>query len=177
MTVRRRAVRSLITAVLLTVGLTSCSSGAAKAPWKDSSAQGTITLYDAAGQVMTSGSITTHPFGAKAVGSTPAKSPYDARGRYATLLAYQPRQGADPSEWSGDLMSASTPYSDPAHPTVTETSTDFSLQDFLGKFPPRWKGYIQLRIFIGAPGVPLQSNPYDAVAIKVDGDKWTLVAG
>jgi hypothetical protein len=163
--------------LLLLVTLAACSGGSDKAPWKDPSAKGTITLYDKSGKVMTGGSISTHPVVWKAVASTPAGRGLDGTGKFAALLAYQPRKGADPSEWSGDFLSASTPYSDAARPTVTMTSTDFSLDDFLKEFPPMWNGMIQLRVFLGAPGTPLQTSPYDAVAVKVSGGKWTLVEG
>jgi hypothetical protein len=170
-------VRNLLVAGMLVATLCSCSSGSTKVPWKDPSAQGTISLYDKAGHPLTSGSITTHPFIWKAVGSIPAPSPFNGTGRNATLLAYQPRKGADPSEWSGDLISATTTYDDPAHPSVTEVATDFSLKDFLTEFPPRWDSIIQLRIYLGVPGTPLRTTPYYAAAVKVHGDKWTLVGG
>jgi hypothetical protein len=175
----RRARRTTVSALLVIalIVLSACSSGPTKVPWQDPSAKGAITFYDQAGKVLTKGSVTTHPFVWKAVGSTPAGAGFTGAGKFATLLAYQPRQGADPTEWSGDLMSASTPYQDAAYPTVLMTATDFSLGDFLKEFPPKWKGMIQLRLFIGASGVPIQTNPYDTATVKVNGNKWMLVGG
>ncbi len=79
--------------------------------------------------------------------------------------------------WSGDTLTASTPFADPAHPTVTATATDFSLEDFLDEFPPRWDGAIQLRIYLDAPGQSALTTTYVAANLKITGDTWTQVPG
>jgi hypothetical protein len=144
-------------------------------PWQDNDAQGVITLYDKSGQVLTEGSVDTHPFAWSAVGSVPAKAPYDGAGHNATLMAYQPRQGVLPGLWSGDLLTATTAYTNPDKPTVLATASDFSLGDFIKEFPPQWDGLIQLRLLLGATGQSTPSTPYAALAIKVTGGNWSVV--
>jgi hypothetical protein len=117
------------------------------------------------------------PFVWTAASSLKAPAPYDGTGRKATLLAFQPRQGAAPGEWSGDQLTGSIAYPDPAHPTVRATADDFSLQDFVDGFPPRWDGMLQLRMYLSAPGQKAQSTGYASTDIKVSGQTWTIVGG
>jgi hypothetical protein len=151
-------------------------AGAASAvPYSDPQASGSITLYDKAGKVVTSGNVHDKPFVWKAVSSRKAPAPYDKSGAKATLLAYQPREGAPAPQWSGDSLTASTAYSDLSKPTVQATATDFSLQDFLDEFPARWDGLIQLRIYFGAPDEPTLTSSYATTDIRISGDKWSVV--
>jgi hypothetical protein len=153
------------------------ASAADTVPYTDSRSTGFITLYDKAGKPIKSGNIDDHPFVWKAEGSAKALAPYDGTGRKATLYAYQPRQGADPSTWSGDTLTASTDYADPAHPTATASTVDFSLQDYLSEFPARWDGLVQLRIYLGVPGQSTYTVKYASTDLKVTGKTWAVVGG
>jgi len=146
-------------------------------PYADSAVTGTITFYDGSGHVLTHGDINAKPFVWRAVSSRAATAPYNGSGATATLFAYQPRQNATPVLWSGDTLTASTPFPDPAHPAVTATATDFSLKDFLDEFPPRWDGAIQVRIYLDAPGQTALTSSYVAANLKISGDTWTQVPG
>jgi hypothetical protein len=151
------------------------AGAAAAVPYTDAQSTGAITLFDRNGQQITHGSISAHPFVSRAVSSVRAPSPYDADGRKATLLAYQPRPGAAPTEWSGDTLTASTTYPDPAHPTATASARDFSLKDYLDTYPARWDGLVQLRLYLGAPNQPTLTRTYATTDIRVDGDTWSVV--
>ena len=141
--------------------------------YADPRAHGTIALYDAAGHAVTSGDIHARPFVARAVASAPAPAPYNAPGAKATLFAYQPREGVGAAEWSGDKLTASTPYS--GQPTVTLVASDLSLADFLDEFPARWDGRVQLRVYVGAPGIGTLNSSYAALDLVVRGGTWTVV--
>jgi hypothetical protein len=151
------------------------AGAAGSVPYTDGQSAGSITLYDQAGHQITQGSITAHPFAYSAVSSMRAPAGYDKDGRKATLLAYQPREGANPAQWSGDTLTASTVYSDPAHPTATATAKDFSLKDYLDTYPTLWGGMVQLRIYLGAPDVPTYNDKYATADLRVDGDTWTMI--
>jgi hypothetical protein len=146
-------------------------------PYSDTQATGFLTLYDKAGKAIKSGHITDKPFVWKAVSSKKAEAPYDKTGRKATLAAFQPRPGTQPSAWSSDTLTASTTYTDPAHPTAQATAGDFSLKDFLGEFPPKWDGTIQLRLILSAPGTQAQATGYASTDIKINGNWWYVMGG
>ncbi len=172
----------LAAAVVLSglVGWTVATMPTARAdgvPYTDSNVVGTIGLCGKDGQLVRSGNINDHPFVFTAVSSEAAPSPYDAKGRKATLFAYQPRKDVVPGRWSGDSMTASSEYTNAAHPMTSGTLRDFSLADFLGGFPVRWDGLVQLRVYLGAPDTPIMKLPYPATDIRVSGDTWTVVHG
>ncbi|MEY2424782.1 MAG: hypothetical protein QOI61_354 [Actinomycetota bacterium] len=148
---------------------------AAEVPYADANAVGTIALCDADGQSVTHGEVGARPFVWTAASAVAAPAPYDGAGRTATLFAYQPRRGTSPGEWSGQLMTASTQYSDAARPTAKATANDDRLADFLDVFPARWDGLVQLRMYLSAPGEPALTQRYAATNIRVAGDTWSLV--
>ncbi|MFC6344399.1 hypothetical protein ACFP8W_20630, partial [Nocardioides hankookensis] len=100
---------------------------------------------------------------------------YAAEGRTAALFAYQPREGLAPSEWSGLQLTAPTSYDDPAAPGVTLAEGDTTLSQFLGGFPATYDGWVQLRLYLAAPGQQVSSQQYDAVDLHVDGTTWRAV--
>jgi hypothetical protein len=58
---------------------------------------------------------------------------------------------------------------------AASTYADESLRMFLGDYPASWNGYVQLRLFLGAPGEgPLTYN-YDAADLQVTGGTWHLL--
>jgi hypothetical protein len=167
----------VVAATVLSVNVWPATAAAGTVPYTDAQAIGYLNLYDKAGKAIKSGNVHDKPFVWTAVSSLKATAPYDGTGRKATLLAFQPRQGATPAEWSGDQLTGSIAYSDPAHPSVQATADDFSLQDFIDGFPPRWDGMLQVRMYLSAPGQKAQSTGYASTDIKVSGQTWTIVGG
>ncbi len=109
--------------------------------------------------------------------SQAAEAPYNNDWRTAILLAYQPRQGLPSGEWSGDELTASSRYTNPAHPMVAATHRDDSLEDFIQEFHPVWDGYLQLRIYLGTRNAEVYSLNYPALDVQVTGDTWHAVGG
>jgi hypothetical protein len=145
-------------------------------PYRDVNAVGAITLCGHNGAQLTSGSISAKPFAWRAVDSTPAPTGYRTGGT-ATLYAFQPRQGVDPGDWSGEQLTASSHYSSLAHPTAAATYADGTLASFLGDYPARWNGYVELRMYLGAPGQVPATVSYDAADLQVSGGTWRLLDG
>jgi len=162
--------------VALGLALTGCSGKAV--PYADPSANGVIGLCSKDGKPISQGKVTDVPFVWLSVSSSAAKPPYDAAGRTATLYAYTPRQGYPPQDWQGDQISASSSYSNPAHPSVQATSGDGAvLKDYIKSNPPTWNGLVQLRMYLDTPGESLYNATYPATDIQVKGDMWTAVRG
>jgi hypothetical protein len=145
-------------------------------PYTDSQSVGEMALYRN-GQPVTSGKITDRPFVDYAVSTVRAPAPYDKPGRKAALMAFQAQKGIEPAGWQGDFMTGSTPYSDPNHPTATAQSDDISLANFMAELPVQWDGFIQLRLYLGAPNEPPMSTHYVTADIQVSGQNWKLVRG
>jgi hypothetical protein len=162
----------IIAAVIVFVVVTSDS-----VPYQDPQSIGELALYDRAGQPITSGHISDKPFVAYAVSTVRAPKPYDKAGGKAALMAFQPQQGVEPSAWQGDFMTGSTAYSDPNHPTAAAQSADISLANFLAELPVQWDGFIQLRLYLGAPQEAPLTTRYVTADIQVSGDTWKLVRG
>jgi hypothetical protein len=176
----RFRVRLLAGSVLAALGallLAAQPSQAASVPYTDANAVGSIGLCDQSGQALTHGSIYTRPFVWKAVDETAAPAPYNTSSSTATLYAYQPRQGVDAPDWSGAQLDVASKFSDPAHPAAAMTGLDQSLAIFVADFPPTWNGFIQLRIYLNAPGQPTLNSPYDAANVQVNGTTWAVVGG
>jgi hypothetical protein len=173
---RRHLTRLLLAATVIAVitwgGV--ASAHASSRPYSDDDVIGGITLCAQNGAQLTSGSIASKPFVWRAVGSTPAPAGYRAGGT-ATLYAFQPRRGVDPGDWSGEQLTASARYSSISHPTAAATYADYPLSTFLGDYPAGWNGYVQLRLFLSAPGQSPASASYDAADIQVTGGTWRLL--
>jgi hypothetical protein len=181
---RGRALRGLlavgvVAAVAITVAAAAWSRGASDgaAPYHDAAVAGSIGLCDRAGHQVSSGSTTAAPFVWRAVGTTPADAGYGGPQRSATLFAFQPRAGATPDSWSGRMLTAAGLYRYPKHPTAAATGKDVALRDFLTGYPARDDGFVQLRLFLGAPGRPSLTTRYDALDIHVSGTTWHAVGG
>jgi len=149
----------------------------APVPYTDARSTGTITLCDQLGNRITTGKITDAPFAWKLIGSTAPVYPYDQPGRTATLFAYQPRQGVDPPQWSGAQLTAASRYTSAKNPTAVATPRDPALTQFTLAYPTKWEGLVQLRLFLGGPGLPVQSQHYDSADLRLAGNTWTLVRG
>jgi hypothetical protein len=106
-----------------------------------------------------------------------APAPYDNASRTAVLLAYQPRNGLVPGEWSGAELTASSRYTNPDVPMAAATAGDDSLADFMDNYHAVWDGFLQLRMYFGAADEPQYSLHYPTLDIQVQGDTWQSVGG
>ena len=187
-----------VAALAASAGLLVGGSGAAIAsggggptpPWESSissSLLGSITFYNAQGQVVTGGSITAAGLAAYAVASAPytAATGYDK----ATLFAYTPVAGQNPLTWSGEGLSLSTKYPNTsapvpingtANPVETNSGTDTSLSDYITAFPNTqttsgYPGLYDIRMKISGPGLPTPSSFYDTViSINTTTNTWSV---
>jgi hypothetical protein len=164
-----------IAGVLVSGGQSAALAGGT--PYTDNQVRGYITFYDKSGAAVTTGDVATRPFVWRAVGSEAAPEPYNGDGRKAALLAFVPRENVNVEDWSGDLLVQSTDYTDAAHPKAQATNEDFSLADFFDNLPPRWEGYVQIRMFYAMPDAPAVTKGYAATNIQVTGTTWTVVGG
>jgi hypothetical protein len=167
-------------APVLTIALTmvGCSGQGGAVPYKDANANGVIGLCSKAGTPIDHGKVSDSPFVWRSVSSSPAKPPYDANGRTATLYAFVPKRGYPPEDWLGEQISAAAFYSNPAHPMVQATNGDGAvLKDFVQASPPTYNGLVELRVYLGVPGEATYNATYPATDIQVKGDTWTVVRG
>jgi len=172
-----RYVGAVALALVIAAGLAGAAAASPRPPFNDPSAVGYVGLCNAAGHQITSGNINTTPFAWRAVSSQAARAPYNNAWRTAILLAYQPRQGLPSGEWSGDALTASSRYTNPANPMVAATHGDDSLETFIQEFHPVWDGYLQLRVYLGTRDAEVYSLNYPALDIRVTGDSWRAVGG
>jgi hypothetical protein len=175
--IRRRLALAAAVAILTSLAPAAPASAADAVPYNDPNSTGFLILYDKAGNAIKGGNVKDHPFAWKVVSSQKAPKPYDGNGRTATVYLYTPHEGRPPTQWSGDTITAGVTYPDPAHPTATATEKDYSLQDYLDEFPPKWNGIVQLRMVLGVPGLPVQTARYASTDIKVTGQTWSVVGG
>jgi hypothetical protein len=175
--IRRRLALATVLAVLASLAGVRPAFAADAVPYNDPNATGFLVLYDKAGNAIKGGNVKDHPFAWKIVSSKAAPKPYDGNGRVATVYLYTPHEGKPPTQWSGDTITAGVAYPDPAHPTATATEKDYSLQDYLDEFPPKWNGILQLRMVLGVPGLPVQTVHYASTDIRVSGQTWHVVGG
>jgi hypothetical protein len=152
------------------------ASAAGAVPYHDQYATGTITLCDANLRPVTSGSVNDLPFVWRAVGSQAAPPPYNDGSGAAILYAYLPRQGIDPGQWNGELLTGSTIYHDTHHPMAQATPADWMLRYFSDDYIPKWDGYVELRLYYQHQGAQ-QSTSYAAADIQLTGTTWHLVRG
>ncbi|MEV6927934.1 hypothetical protein AB0M46_26015 [Dactylosporangium sp. NPDC051485] len=174
---RRLRTGAAVVAVTALALLSACGGGHQdRAPYHDSRSTGAIVLYGADDKAKTTGKLSDKPFVAKAVSQVAAPTPYDGDGRKATLLAFQPREGVDPSLWAGTFLTGASTYDDKAHPTVQAPAEGLSLREYIEKYPTRWNGLVQLRMYLGVPNEPTLNSSYSTADLKIEGDTWTLVA-
>jgi hypothetical protein len=180
-------------AVAVAAGLTLASAGTAfaAAPYNpDPNALGSITLTDANGVPVTSGS-TTAPLAAFVTGS----KLIDSGDTDGSLQVFLPAFGQPPTAWSGEAIGLDTvfnpaPAAWPADlrglttagkPVLNEPAGDLHPADFAADFPntattgpntaqPTWQNLYQLRLFTGT-----NTTQYDAADILISGTTWTLV--
>jgi len=146
-----------------------------KVPYRDAASSGRLTLCDRDGHRITSGSTSARPAAWRVVGASTPPAAYAAAGRTATLYAYQPRAGVDPSEWSGEPLTAPSRFQT-THAIAQATDQDLALADFLTAYPATDDGFVQLRLYLGAPEQPALTQRYDSLDLRVEKGSWRAVA-
>jgi hypothetical protein len=174
---RRRRPLVLAGALVVTVGVVvggvAATRGHAltKPPYSDAASTGLITLCAKDGSPVSNGSIDSAPVLLRAVGTTAIKDA--SSNRYsATLYAYQPRQGVPPAQWSGEMITAPSYFTNASRPMAQATAADTSLKAFLAALPAQWKGTVQLRLLLGSQNNGIQTQHYDTADIAISGGKW-----
>ncbi len=172
-----RSIAALAVGAVALVATVGPAAATPSVPYSDPNAVGYIGICNQQNQQITTGSIHSAPFTWKVISSVPAPQAVSGAGRTATLYAYQPIKNLPSGYWSGDQMAAPAVYSNPAYPTAVSTERDFALSQFLTVFPPRWDGFVQLRMYLDAPGVPPHVLSYPALNLYISGDSWQTVGG
>lgn len=173
---RSRAKEAALVSFVAVTLLGPGTAHAADVPYDDPASAGSLTLCDAQGHEVRGGALTDRPLAAKAVLQSKAPDGYDGHEATATLLAFQPRQGVAPGQWSGEFVTGPSRWTGPV-PAVAGALDDLTVGELANDFPPAWNGFLQLRVYLGAPGRQAYRLRYDTADIKVDGDRWTLVRG
>ena len=146
-------------------------------PYTDPQQRGWLTLCGVNLKPVTHGSINTKPFVWRVVSNVPAPKVYFRKGASAAMYAYQPREQTPAGAWSGSIMATPSLYSNRLHPMVQFTPIDEPLSYMTIAFHPIFDHLIQLRIYLGAPGLSEDENGYAAADVQVIGKTWRLVAG
>jgi hypothetical protein len=192
-TTRKRLVRSVtalgavaLVAGSLTAGLAGVASAAGNPPWEpvaNPPEAGGLLFFNAAGQQITGGSVSTSPLAAYVEGTTVLNASDDK----ATLKAYTPVNGVPAGTWSGEQLSSSTVYpnaSAPAPlttstlPVVTGSSSDVSLATYVLSFPnddTSSDGYAGLYVLRLISSNPTTTTSYDSADIQITGSTWSVV--
>ncbi len=189
MTTRISSVLGGVGALAIAGGLLIAGASAASAApptfEPDPNAVGTVGLYDASGNQLTSGSLDSHPVATyfAASGAATTGSPSNPK---ATPYAYIPQDGVNPANWSGDTLGPSTSFgttvsssypgalANSANAIAKAGSTDFSLNDILAEFTPTSTlnpNVVEIRVYTG------NAAAYYDMDVKVDttANTWTQV--
>lgn len=142
----------------------------------DPNLAGSLSLFDATGTEITSGSVNT-PIAAYAVGGAVLHAGDNA----AALFAHTPVAGTSPAGWTGVQLTGTTaspvsgaPAALPSGPTAAITSSSITLAQYSAAYPSA-SGVYELRLRSTAPGHTTAS--YDAVAVEIEGSTWTVTDG
>ncbi len=164
---------------------TSVAASAATPPYEPdpTNVVGGLTLYDATGNVITTGNVNDAPFAAYVQGGATVRGG-DTK---ATLYGYLPQNGVAPGAWSGEALSTSQTYPNAAAPGALGTSTlplvaltngSTTLATLEGDLPntasDAYQGLYQLRIKTSAAGLSVTTQ-WDAADIFISGNTWTQV--
>lgn len=131
----------LLTAGTLAVLSGSTATATTPPPWEpDANSVGGLLFFDSHGNKITGGSINDQPLAAFVEGTKAVR----AGDTNAILSGYQTVKGELPSQWNGDLLSASTAYPNAAAPAplntsslpvVTGSASDFTIADLAADYP------------------------------------------
>jgi hypothetical protein len=177
------ATAAAIAAVVVALSLGGARAATTPPYEPDPHAEGTLTFFDASGNVVTSGHIDDRPFATYVQASHAGR----AGDNKATLFGYLPKSGQDPGAFAGETMSASSVYPNSSAPgalgssplpLVKLTANDLNLADLQADFPntatDAYKGLYQLRVKTSGEGQP-PGDTYSASDVFIDGDTWTQV--
>ncbi|MCU1394433.1 MAG: hypothetical protein JWM34_2861 [Ilumatobacteraceae bacterium] len=183
-----RAAVAGITTLALAAVITASAGGTASAdtpppPFEpDPGSIGGLVFYNAAGQVITSGSTTDAPFAAYVQATGPGR----AGDTKATLFGYLPKNGVATGSWAGEAMTASTafpnagapaPVSTTSTPVVSVVASDETLAGLAGDFPNNasdaYQGLYQLRLKTSGPNQTANGR-YSEADILITGTTWTV---
>jgi hypothetical protein len=146
---------------------------------------GSITFYNAQGQVITGGSINDPGLGAYAVASTASPDPsvYDK----ATLELYTPLTTENPLEWTGTPDNSASTFPNTsapggigttANPVVTTSASATTLASYIAGNPNTTgtdANLYDVRLIESAPGVPPDTNFWDTViSVNTTAGTWSV---
>jgi uncharacterized repeat protein (TIGR01451 family) len=146
---------------------------------------GSITFYNAWGQVVTGGSITASGLGAFAAASTPPGTPgYDK----ATLFVFTPVNGFTPNQWSGEQISNSTTYPNTAapgqlgtttNPVETNSGSDTSLSNYIAALPNTstatgYVGLYDVRLEVSGTSGTLATYWNTVISVNTSSNTWSI---
>jgi hypothetical protein len=148
---------------------------------------GSLTFYNAQGQVVTGGSINSPGLAAYTVASAPEPtSGYNK----ATLYLYSPESGTPPQEWPNEQFSESidtypnaaapAPIGTTANPVSTNTGDDLSIASIIANIPntSTTSGYVGLydvRMMVGGPGLSQDPTFWDTViSVNTTTNTWSV---
>lgn len=175
----------------VTVGIVAIASPAPAGasttpPWEpDPSSVGGLVFYNAAGDVITSGSTADSPIAAYIEGTSTIRTG-DTK---ATLFGYLPVHGESPGEWTGEALTTSTTYPATSAPVPLNTATlpvasgvsgDETIAQLESDLPNTdtsddgYAGMYVLRLKTSGPD-EAATTTYDSADIEVSGDTWTVV--
>ncbi|HUB37384.1 MAG TPA: hypothetical protein VMA72_00885 [Streptosporangiaceae bacterium] len=146
-------------------------------PYTDPQQAGWLTLCGVNLKPVTQGNINTKPFVWRVVSNVPAPKVYFRKGATAVMYAYQPREQTPAGAWSGSIMATPSYYSNRLHPMAQFTPIDEPLSYMTIAYHPIFDHLIQLRLYLGAPGMEEDESGYAAADLQVIGNTWRLVAG
>jgi hypothetical protein len=155
----------------------SVASPSFKVPFTDPYVDGWLTFCNRNDQPVTSGSLDTVPFVWKVISSSPPPAGYRGSGGRVALYAFQPIEYVDPGDWSGNLLTAASAFSNNDHPVVQSTNADVPLIGFVQAYPAHWDGLEEIRMQYSAVDQAQLTTPYAAAVIRITGSTWTLVEG
>lgn len=157
-------------------------------PASNGATQGTLSLYNASGQQITTGSLSTPPAYVQA--DTDTGRPGDNK---ASIYAATPVKGANALTWPNDLIASAKTYPDASAPANLQGalalgSGIFSWLDpsdpdsYATAFPntnsdPLWQNLYQLRILTSGAGQAVDPSRYASLSIQIDtsAGTWTQV--
>jgi len=186
----RRAISSA-SVLAIAGGVLAASAGIASAattpPWEpDTQAIGTLTFYNSAGAVVTSGTNLSHLFDYAVASSADTTG-----GTKAAVTFAAPAPGVPTGSWFTNLASTATAFPNAAapapigtspNPVVTLSATDANMTAFLGLVPPQtapgYANVFQIRVSTSGPGgVGTGTTAYwDAdISVNPSAGTWTQV--
>ena len=183
MSIRTKSVAAVLVTLAVLLGAAGVASAVPPPYEPDGGSIGSLTFYDASGNVITTGNVNDAPFAAYVQASHAGR----AGDTKATLYGYSPKNGVPTGSWSGEQLTASPTYPKPTAPAplnssplplVSLTAADSPLSTLIGDFPntavDSYQGLYQLRVKTSGPGQPAAAT-YDSADILVTGSTWTLV--